>query len=70
MDGAGTTHQNKCEFRDFRPLSLGKGVEAIFVDGLLPGYLPMHSGELISRYGFSTLEDKQNRYIPTGEMVN
>ena len=35
VDSTGTTHQNKCEFRDFRPLSLGKGVQPIFVDRLL-----------------------------------
>ena len=34
VDGAGTTHQTQCEFKDFIPLSLGKGVEAIFVDVL------------------------------------
>jgi hypothetical protein len=34
VDSAGTTHQNKCEFRDFGPLSLGQGVEQIFIDRL------------------------------------
>ena len=34
VDGAGTTHQTQCEFKDFIPLSLGKGVEANFVDTL------------------------------------
>jgi hypothetical protein len=34
VDGAGTTHQTKCEFRDFSPLSLGKGVEPILIDRL------------------------------------
>ena len=34
VDGAGTTHQTKCDFRDFSPLSLGKGVEPIFIDRL------------------------------------
>jgi hypothetical protein len=28
------THQTQCEFKDFSPLSLGKGVELIFVDKL------------------------------------
>lgn len=34
VDTAGTTHQSKCEFREFKPLSLGKGVEPIFTDKL------------------------------------
>jgi hypothetical protein len=34
VDGTGTTHQTKCEFRDFSPLSLGKGLEPIFTDML------------------------------------
>jgi hypothetical protein len=34
VDGTGTTHQTKCEFRDFSPLSLGKGVEPILTDML------------------------------------
>jgi hypothetical protein len=34
VDSAGTTHQTQCEFKDFSPLSLGKGVEPIFVDRL------------------------------------
>jgi hypothetical protein len=34
VDSAGTTHQTRCEFNDFRPLSLGKGVDAIVVDRL------------------------------------
>jgi hypothetical protein len=34
VDGAGTTHQTKCDFRDFSPLSLGKGVEPIYIDRL------------------------------------
>src|SRR5208282_5286263 len=34
VDRAGTTHQTRCEFNDFGPLSLGKGVEPIFVDRL------------------------------------
>jgi len=34
VDIAGTTHQTQCEFKDFSTLSLGKGVEPIFVDRL------------------------------------
>jgi hypothetical protein len=34
VDGAGTTHQTKCEFREFSPLSLGKGVAPILTDML------------------------------------
>jgi hypothetical protein len=34
VDSTGTTHQTQCEFKDFSPLSLGKGVEPIFVDKL------------------------------------
>src|ERR1700739_2033678 len=34
VDSAGVTHQTRCEFRNFSPLSLGKGVEPIFVDRL------------------------------------
>ena len=34
VDSAGMTHQNKCEFRDFSPFSLGKGTEPIFIDRL------------------------------------
>ena len=34
VDSAGMTHQTQCEFKDFNPLSLGKGVEPIFVDKL------------------------------------
>jgi hypothetical protein len=34
VDSAGMTHQTQCEFKDFSPLSLGKGVELIFVDKL------------------------------------
>jgi hypothetical protein len=34
VDSAGTTHQTQCEFKDFSTLSLGKGVEPIFIDEL------------------------------------
>lgn len=34
VDNKGTTHQTQCEIKDFNPLSLGKGVEPIFVDKL------------------------------------
>jgi hypothetical protein len=34
VDGVGTTHQTQCEFKNFSPLSLGKGVEPIFADKL------------------------------------
>ena len=34
VDSAGTTHQTQCEFKDFSMLSLGKGVEPIFIDKL------------------------------------
>lgn len=34
VDRAGTSHQTKCEFKNFSPLSLGQGVEPIFIDRL------------------------------------
>jgi len=34
VDSEGTTHQTQCEFKDFSTLSLGKGVEPIFIDKL------------------------------------
>jgi len=40
VDRAGTTHQSKCEFRDFSPFFLGKGPEPIFIKKL--PYTPAH----------------------------
>jgi hypothetical protein len=34
VDSAGMTHQTQCKFKEFSPLSLGTGVELIFVDKL------------------------------------
>lgn len=34
IDGAGTSHQTQCEFKDFSPLPLGEGVAPIFADKL------------------------------------
>ena len=34
IDGAGTSHQTQCQFKDFSPLPLGEGVAPIFADKL------------------------------------